>query len=121
MNTAGPTDVRRVEPGRERERGGGQLLPVEHVMHAGQRERLALVDRDDARGGMRTGDERDVARAGQRDVGGEAALAGDEAAVLAHAAVGRDVAETRRAHRSTGRLAPRMRSAASAIASTICA
>ena len=91
------------------------------MVDARQRERLALVDRNDAGSGMRTGNERDVTRAGQRDVGREAALAGDEAAILAHAAVGRDVAETRRAHRSTGRLAPRMRSAASAIASTICA
>ena len=61
---------------------------------------------------------------GQVDIGDEIALAGDEAAVLAHAAVGRDEAEFfERAHllNSAGRLTPRMRSAASAIASMICA
>ena len=60
--------------------------------------------------------------AGQRNVGHEVALAGDEAAILAHAAVGGDEAEAAHAHAeaSGGRLAPRMRSAASAIASTIC-
>ncbi len=59
---------------------------------------------------------------GQRDIGDELALAGDEAAVLADAAVGGDEAKMIfRAHRwSTGRLAPRKRSAASAMASMIC-
>ena len=59
----------------------------------------------------------------QIDIGDELALAGDEAAVLAHAAVGCDVAVVAGVHlfRLRGRLTPRMRSAASAIASTICA
>ena len=42
---------------------------------------------------MRAGDQRDVQHARQRDIGDEVALAGDEAAILAHAAVGRDEAE----------------------------
>ena len=116
--------VRRVEPGHQRQRRGGELLPVEHVVHARHLQRRALVDRHDARRRPRAAHQRDMARAGQRDVGREAALAGDEAAVLAHAAVGRDVAEAVRcAHGFMlgGRLAPRRRSAASATASTICA
>ena len=66
---------------------------------------------------------RDVLHSRKIDVSHEAAFAGDEAAVLAHAPVGRHELEPAGAHRvvSSGRLAPRMRSAASAIASTICA
>ncbi len=59
----------------------------------------------------------------RHDIGDEAALADHETAILADAAVGRDETEfAGRAHVfSGGRLAPRIRSAASAIASTICA
>ena len=93
-------------------------------MHARHFQRRALVDADDARGGVRAGYQPDVFGVGQVDVGDEAALAGDKAAVLADAAVGRDETEfAQGAHvrDSAGRLAPRSRSAASAMASTICA
>ena len=70
---------------------------------------------------MWAGHQRDMLHFGQIDIGDEFALAGHEAAVLAHAAVGGNVAVAGFAHlrSSEGRLAPRMRSAASAIASTI--
>ena len=54
---------------------------------------LRFVDADDARGGVGAGDQRHVLGAGQVDVGDKLALADDEAAVLAHAAVGGDEAE----------------------------
>src|SRR4029077_19294556 len=58
----------------------------------------------------------------QGDIGREAALADDEAPVLAHAAVGRYEPERRRAHGvPAGRFRLRMRSTATAISSTICA
>ena len=56
--------VRRVEPGHQRRRRGGELGPVEHVVHAGHRQRDPLVDFDDARGRMRTGHDRDMAHSG---------------------------------------------------------
>ncbi len=114
--------VRRIEPGHQRQGRRGELGAVEHIMHARHFQRAALVDADDARGGVRAGHQRDVLHIGQHDIGDVIALAGDEAAVLADAAIGRDVTEMVRrfAHfKSTGRLAPRMRSAASAMASTI--
>ena len=117
-----PRHLRGVEARQQRLRRGGKLAAVEHVVHARHGQRLGLVDRDDARGGMRAGHQRHVARARHGDVGGEAALAHDEAAILAHAAVGRYEPERGRAHGLlAGRFRPRMRSAASAIASTICA
>ena len=61
-------------------------------MHAGHGKRRALVDGLDARRRMRAGDQRDMLHIRQIDVGDELPLAGDEAAVLAHAAVARDVA-----------------------------
>ena len=91
-------------------------------MHAGKTQRLGLVYAHDARGGVRACDQRDMPHARHGDVGGEAALADDEAPVLAHAAIGRDKAEalSRRAHGSlTGWFKPRMRSEAKAMASTI--
>ena len=103
---------------------GGKLAAVQHVVHARERERRGLVDRPDARRRIRTRQQRDVPSAGKGDIGGEAPLVGDEAAVLAHAAVGGDETEARRRRGHdpiTGRLRPRMRSAASATASTICA
>ncbi len=114
--------VRRIEPRHQRHGRGGKLAAVEHVMHAGQAERRGLVDGDDARRRVWAGDERHVAGARQGDVGGEPALTDHEAAVLPHPAVGRYEAERRgrRTHGCTaGWLRPRMRSAASAIASTI--
>ena len=90
-------------------------------MHPGQRERRGLVDRDDARGRMRTCHQSDVLRPRRDDVGGEAALADDEAPILAHATIGRHEAEGLRHALLAGRLRLRVRSAASAIASTICA
>ena len=116
--------VRRVEPGHQRMSGGGKLRAVEDVMHAGHPQCGAFVDRLDVRRGVRTSDHRDVLHIGQVDIGDELAFAGDEAAVLAHAAVGGDIAVVAGgAHlvRLRGRLTPRRRSAASAIASTICA
>ncbi len=115
--------VGRIEPGHQRQRGGGKLGAVDDVMHAGKAKRRALVDFLDARGGMRAGHHGDVLHVRQFDIGDEPAFAGDEAAVLAHAAVGRDVAVADLVHgfKLRGRLTPRMRSAASAIASTICA
>ncbi len=117
-------DVGRVEAGEQRVGGFCELGAVEDVMHARHFQRRALVDALDARGCMRAGDERDVARLRQLDIGDEIALAGDETAVLPHAAVRGDETEFfKRAHSasSVGRLTPRMRSAASAIASMICA
>ena len=72
---------------------------------------------------MRAVHQRDMLDAHRHDIGSEVALADDEAAILAHAAVGRDEAEfSGRAHDAPGGwFWPRMRSAASAIASTICA
>ncbi len=117
-----PRHVRGVEARHQRRGRRGELGAVEHVMHAGHFQRRGLVDALDARRRVGAGDQRHVLGVGQIDIGDEIALAGDEAAVLAHAAVGRDIAVVRLAHRvSFGRLAPRMRSAASAIASTICA
>ena len=91
-------------------------------MHARCCERRSLVDRNDACSGVRARHQRHVARARHGDVGGEAALADDEAPILAHAAVGRYEPERRAVHGvSAGRFKLRMRSAASATASTICA
>ena len=58
---------------------------------------------------------------GKIDVGDKSPFAGHKAAVLAHPPVGGNVAVAGLAHlrNSEGRLAPRMRSAASAMASTI--
>ena len=119
-----PRHIGRIEARQQRRRGGGKLAAVQHVVHAGQRQRLGSLDRDDARGGMRRGHHRHVAHAWKCDVGGETALAGDEAPVLAHAAVGgyEPKCLRRRGHGvRAGWFKPRMRSAASAIASTICA
>ena len=93
-------------------------------MHARHFQRGAFVDVLDARRGVRAGHQRDMLGIRQVDVGDEIALAGDETPVLAHAAVGRNeavVAGCVHLVRLRGRLTPRMRSAASAIASTICA
>jgi len=91
-------------------------------MHTGRGQRRDLVDGEDARGRVRTGHQRHVPRAGRGDVGGEAAFAHDEAPILADAAIGGHETERLRAHGlRTGWFKPRMRSAASAIASTICA
>jgi rhamnose transport system permease protein len=56
-------------------------------LDAGEGERRGRIDGNNARCRMRRGDERDMAGAGQRDVGGKTPLADDEAAVLAHPAV----------------------------------
>jgi hypothetical protein len=113
--------LRRIEAGEEWRGRRRELAAVEHVMHAGKVERRRFVHAQDARRGIRAGHHRDIPHAGQHDVSGEATLAGDETPVLAHAAVARHEPEwLRRAHGlPTGWLSPRMRSAASAIASTI--
>ena len=115
-----PRHLRGVEAGKQRLRCRRQLAAVKHAVHAGHRERLGFIDCDDARGGMRTGHQRDVPHGRYRNIGGEAASADDKAAILAHAAIARHEAEGLHGSRS-GRFKPRMRSAASAIASTICA
>ena len=84
--------VRGVEPGHQRQRGRGEFAPIQHVMHARHGKRRAFVDALDARRGVRAGDHRHMLHVRQIDVGDEMALAGHEAAVLAHAAVARDVA-----------------------------
>ncbi len=117
-----PRHVRGVEARQQRLRCCRKLAAAQHVVHAGHGERCGAVDRDDARGGIRTRHQRHVPRPCQRDVGGETAFAGDEAAILAHAAIGRHEPEGFRAHGlPAGRFRPRLRSAASATASTICA
>ena len=115
-----PRHLRGVEAGKQRLRRRRQLAAVKHAVHAGHRERLGFIDCDDARRGMRTGHQRNVPHGRYRNIGGEAASADDEAAILAHAAIARHEAEGLHGSRS-GRFKPRMRSAASAIASTICA
>src|SRR5215472_1782800 len=91
-------------------------------MHAGHGQRFRLVDCEDAGGGVRTRHQRHVPRAGHGDIGSKAALADHEAPILADAAIGRYETEGPCAHGSrTGWFKPRMRSAASAIASTISA
>ena len=116
--------VRRIEPGHQWQRSGGKLCAINDVMHARHFQRGAFVDVLNARRSVRTSHHRDMFGVRQVDVGDELSLAGDETPVLAHAAVGRNVAVAARlVHlvRLRGRLTPRMRSAASAIASTICA
>ena len=85
--------LRGVDADLQRIRRGAELLAGQHVMHAGHRARGIGVDRQDFRAGMRRGDQRDMLQAGQRDVGGVAAAAGDEARMLLGAALGADVAE----------------------------
>src|SRR3974390_18213 len=100
-----------------------KICTVENVMHAGRGERCFLVDRFDAGGGVGAGNQRHMLHVGQVNVGDELPFAGDEAAILPYAAIGGDIAVVAGAHlrSSSGRLSPRIRSAASAIASTICA
>ena len=116
-----PLHVQRIKARHQRLRRRRKLAAIEHVMYPWQRQCRGLVDRDDARSRIGAGHQRDMAGAGQGNVGREAALAHHKASILAHPAVGRNEAEFgRRAHGSpAGRLRPRMRSAASAIASTI--
>ena len=117
-----PRHLRGIEAGQQRLRRRRQLAAVEHVVHAGHGQRRGLVDCEDARGRVRTGHERHVPGAGRGDVGGEAAFAHDEAPILADAAIGGHETERLRGHGlRAGWFKPRMRSAASAIASTICA
>jgi hypothetical protein len=115
--------VGRVEARKQRVGCLRKLGALEYVMDAGHFQRCRLVNCLDVRGRVRAGDQRDVARVGQVDISDEIALAGHETAVLAYAAVRRDEVEMTLAHvrNSVGRLAPRMRSAASVTASTICA
>jgi hypothetical protein len=94
-----PRHLRSVEAGEQRLRRRRQLAAVEHAMHAGRRQRLGFIDVDDARGRMRAGHQRDVPRARHSNVGGEAAFANHEAAILAHAAIARYEAKRFRIHR----------------------
>ena len=118
-----PRHVRRVESGHEWQAPRCELAAVEDIVRSGHRQRGSLVDRNNAGGRMRRRDQRHVLHLGQGNVGGKAALTGDEAPVLAHAPVGRhELKALRLSHGATsaGRFTPRKRSAASAIASTIC-
>ncbi len=115
-------DLGDIETGQQRLRRTGELAPIQHVMHARHRECSRLVDGENARGGIWRRDQGDVPRAGKHDIAGEPAFARDKAAILAHAPVGGDETKGFRAHVClAGWLRPRMRSAASAMASTICA
>ena len=95
-----PRDFRRVETGKKRRGCSGKLTTVEHVVHATARERRGLIDVQNTCSGMRARHHGDVPGSGEKDVGSEAALAGDEATILAHAAVARD--EPERPHRAHG-------------------
>jgi hypothetical protein len=66
-------------------------------VHPGHGQRRGLVDCENARGGVRTCHQRDLARAWRCDIGGETALAGDEASILAYTAIARHEAERSRA------------------------
>ena len=125
-------DQRRVEAVHQGIGRGRKLFARQHIVHARHRQRRRAIDRDDARGGMRRGHNRDMQHALERDVGDELAAARDEAAILAHPAIGRDEAEGRGigAHFAStavwaplasgrGVLALRNRSAANWTASTI--
>src|SRR5215470_6750873 len=71
---------------------------------------------------MRRGHQRHMLGVGERNVGGELTAPDDETTILAHAPIGRHELKLPRARHqraSLGRLSPRRRSAASAIASTI--
>jgi hypothetical protein len=93
-----PRHLRYVEAGQQRLRCRSELAAVEHVVHAGHRQRGGLVDGDDACGRIWAGHQRHVSRAGHGDIGRETALADDETPVLAHAAIGRHETERFRAH-----------------------
>ena len=70
---------------------------------------------------MRARDERHVQHAGQLDIGDVAARSGKEAAMLLRPPALGDVAEMALVHGAgSGRFTPRIRSAASVTASTIC-
>jgi len=114
--------VRRIEAGDQRLGRRGKLAPIDDGVYAGHAQRLGFVDRDDTRGGIRARHERDVTRPRHGNIRGEPALPRHKTPVLAHPAVGRYEAERlyRRGHGSVvGWFEPRIRSAASAIASTI--
>ena len=117
------TDVRRVEPVHQGFAGRREFRAVDDRVDAGHGQRLRGVDGFDDRGGMLGGHERDVQHAFRREVGDVASLADDEAAILAHATIRRDVAEFRgRVHAASplaGVFEPARRRAASSIASTI--
>ena len=83
----------RIEAVHQRVVAAGKLLAGQHIMHAGHRQRRRGVDRDDARGRIRRRHDARHAACRRAHVGDEMALAGDEAAILAHAALRRDVAE----------------------------
>ena len=79
------------------------------------------VDRQNARAGVRRGNDGDLLHGGRRNVGGIAAAAGDETRMLLAAAAGADVTEAVRAGGGSGHgVSPASRSAASATASTTC-
>src|SRR5437879_9596260 len=62
-------------------------------MHAGHRQRRRGVDRDDARGRMLRGQDRHMQQSFKRHIRDETTVTGNEAAILAHPAMGRDKAE----------------------------
>ena len=103
--------VRRIEAVHQRIDRRGELLAGQHVVHARHRQRGGGIDRDDARGRMLRRQHRHMQHAVERDVGDVMAVARDEAAVLANAAVGRDEAEGRGigAHFASATVVPGLR------------
>ena len=82
-----PRHFRSVEASEQRLCCRRQLATIKHVVHAGHGQRLGLVDCENARGRMRRGHQRHVPHARRGDIRGEAAFAGDEAPILAHAPI----------------------------------
>ena len=128
----------RIEPVHQRIGCRRKLIAGQHIMDAGHGERRRGVDRNDTRGRMLRRQDRHMQQAFERDIRHEMAVAGDETAILADAAIGGNKTEARGigAHFASttglpvpacgalgsglGVLALRNRSAANSTASMIC-
>ena len=88
LAAAGPGELHVVARLRQRiVRDGAEAVGLaigagEHAEHAGQRQRSGLVDRDDARMGVRRAHHRRVGLPGKIEIVGEAALADDQPRVF---------------------------------------
>ena len=88
LAAAGPGELHVVARLRQRivpdraEAVGVAIGAGEHPEHAGQRQRSGLVDRDDARMGVRRAHHRRIGLAGKIEIVGEAALADDQPRVF---------------------------------------
>ena len=88
LAAAGPGELHVVARLRQRiVRDGAEVVgraigAGEHAEHAGHRQRARLVDRDDARMGVRRAHHRRVGLAGKTEIVGEAALADDQPRVF---------------------------------------